>query len=127
MLLILKCYFGIISATMNDFSTWLNNELNARNWNQAELHRKSGMSRTVISNVIAEKVFPGFEFCIGVAKALDLPPEFVMRKAGLLPPAPTQNEKTERLLYLFDQLSERDRDNLLMIASALLDQEKRGS
>lgn len=112
---------------MDNFSDWLNEELNKRGWIQADLYRRSGLSRTSISDVIAGNLAPGYKFCAAIARALDLPPEFVMRKAGLLPPEPTQNEKTERLLYLFDQLSERDRDNLLMIASALLDQEKRGS
>lgn len=112
--------FGIISAEMNNFSAWLNEELNKRNWIQADLHRKSGLSRSVISDVIAEKTSPGFEFCIAVAKALDLPPDYVMRKAGLLPPAPAETEQTERLLYLFNQLPQDRRDDLLDYAEFLL-------
>lgn len=73
---------------MDDFSVWLQKEIDTRGWNQAELHRKSGLSRTIISDVLSGKVLPGFDFCVAVGQALRLPGDHVLRLAGLLPPAP---------------------------------------
>ena len=97
--------YAIISAEMDTFSGWLLQELENHGWNQAELHRKSGLSKTIISDVISEKVTPGYEFCIAIGKALHIPPEIVMRLAGLLPPVPAKTEQSEWLLYAFEQLT----------------------
>lgn len=113
--------YAIISAEMDTFSGWLLQELENRGWNQAELHRKSGLSKTIISDVISEKVTPGYEFCIAIGKALHIPPEIVMRLAGLLPPVPAKTEQHEKLLYMFEQLNAKDRQTILDMMEFFLD------
>jgi len=81
-----------------DFVQWLIYEMNAKGYSQSELSRRAGVSTTAISNVLAENRSPGPEFCIGIAKALKLPPEHVFRKAGLLPPESTMKDPSE--LYI---------------------------
>ncbi len=111
--------YAIISVEMDTFSGWLLRELEHRGWNQAELHRKSGLSKTIISDVISDKVTPGYEFCIAIGKALQVPPESVMRLAGLLPPVPAKTEQSEQLLYLFNQLDPDKKQDLLGYAEFL--------
>lgn len=113
-----KC--EIISVEMDNFSVWLLQEIESRGWNQAELHRKSGLSRTVISDVLSNKVSPGYEFCIAVGKALHVPGDHIMRIAGLLPPIPEQTQQIEQLVYLFERLNEKDRQTVLDMMQFLL-------
>ena len=112
--------YEIISVEMDNFSVWLLQEIESRGWNQAELHRKSGLSRTVISDVLSNKVSPGYEFCIAVGKALHVPGDHIMRIAGLLPPLPERTQQTEQLVYLFERLNEKDRQTVLDMMQFLL-------
>lgn len=112
--------YEIISVEMDNFSVWLLQEIESRGWNQAELHRKSGLSRTVISDVLSNKVSPGYEFCIAVGKALHVPGDHIMRIAGLLPPLPERTQAHEQLLYLFDRLNDKDRQTILDMMQVLL-------
>ena len=112
--------YEIISVEMDNFSVWLLQEIESRGWNQAELHRKSGLSRTVISDVLSNKVSPGYEFCIAVGKALHVPGDHIMRIAGLLPPLPERTQQIEQLIYLFERLNEKDRQTVLDMMQFLL-------
>lgn len=112
--------YEIISVEMDNFSVWLLQEMESRGWNQAELHRKSGLSRTVISDVLSNKVSPGYEFCIAVGKALHVPGDHIMRIAGLLPPLPERTQQIEQLIYLFERLNEKDRQTVLDMMQFLL-------
>jgi DNA-binding XRE family transcriptional regulator len=67
------------------FVTWLETELNKRNWKRSDLARATGLSDTAITLVINGKRNPGTEMCLATAKAFQLPPESVYRHAGLLP------------------------------------------
>lgn len=101
----LSCYLNDIMLDMiNTFSTWLLRELNLRGWTQAELARRAGVSRTAISDVISEKHSAGFDLCVAIANAMNLPPETVFRAAGLLPPVAEDTEYQEEVLYLLSQL-----------------------
>ncbi len=72
----------------NDFVTWLSNEMEVRGWNNSELARRAGLVPSAVSQVIAGNRGTGPEFCRSVARAFNLPPELVFRKARLLPPLP---------------------------------------
>lgn len=112
--------YVIMSVEMDDFSVWLLQEMESRGWNQAELHRKSGLSRTIISDVLSNKVSPGYDFCIAVGKALHIPGDQIMRLAGLLPTVPEHTEQTEQLIYLFEKLGESERQVILNIVRSFL-------
>lgn len=104
---------------MNKLSDWLNGELQERSWSMRELGRRSGISQAQISDVINGKINPSANFCIKIAKALKLPPEMVLRRAGILPALTTAKEEKEILLHYFDQLSPGDQLRLLSIARTL--------
>lgn len=72
-------------ATRMDFSEWLAAELSQRGWHQAELVRRSGLSVGHVSRIITGQRLPGPDAITGIARALKMPAEEVMRQAGLLP------------------------------------------
>jgi len=71
-----------------DFVTWLIGEMEKQGWNNSELARRSGLVPSTISQVISGSRRPGPDFCVGVAKALNKPPEVIFRVAGILPQLP---------------------------------------
>lgn len=91
----------MVDITFND---WLIKEINAKGWSQSELARKAGITRAAISLILSQSRKPGSDVCSGIAEALDYPPEFVFRMAGILPPARLDDPTEEELLYLYDRL-----------------------
>lgn len=61
-----------------------------------------------------------FEFCVKASGFLKLPPNQVFRLAGLLPPVPAKTEQSDRLLYMFEQMNEEQKADLLLYARFLL-------
>lgn len=79
-------------------ATWLNKEIESRGWSQRELARRSGISHTTISQVIAEVRQPTWDFCASIARALGEPIDNVFVLAGLKrPPLPPVEEEKEAL------------------------------
>lgn len=68
------------------FGDWLQRELDNRGWDQAELSRRSGISSAQVSRIVTGGRRPGRDSIDGIARALRLPPEDVLRQAGILPP-----------------------------------------
>jgi transcriptional regulator with XRE-family HTH domain len=81
------------------FSEWVLQELGSRGWSQSDLARASGLTRGTISNLLNEVASPNPQTCIQIAKAFELPPEVVLRKAGILPPRTKIDEDVDRLAY----------------------------
>ena len=68
-----------------------------------------------------------FEFCASVASALDMPPDDVMRKAKLLPPAKSDSDAPRTaeenvLVQLFRRLSDQARQAVVAVARSLANQ-----
>ena len=106
-----------------NFANWLQQELHTRGWNQAELVRRSGLSVAYVSNLVSGMRSPGANAINGLAHALDVFPEEIMRQAGLRPPAAdsqrimTESQQTLAELYKkIEKLSESDR----LIISAMV-------
>jgi transcriptional regulator with XRE-family HTH domain len=95
------------------FPRWLNEQMNSRGWSVRETARRGGISHTPISFVLSGEQ-PSFETCVALARAFNLQPETVLRKAGLLPEVPDTNELA-REVYLLGLLSEEDRQEVLEI------------
>ena len=89
-----------------DFVDWVVEELKSRGWNNSELARRAGVGHSTISGILSYQRRPGLDFCIGVARAFKLPPEDVLRRAGLLPPAlPKKDELLGLDREIFEELS----------------------
>jgi len=65
---------------------WVTQELNRRGWTHTQLAINAGVSRPAVSNTLRGVLHPSCEFCIKVANALDVAPEYLLRLAGILPP-----------------------------------------
>ena len=88
----------------NDFVNWLIENVHSRGWSYSELARRIDMSSGTISMVASGVQEPSFEFCLGVAKAFDLPPDQVLRRAGLLPSLPPEAEAEDQAISLFRRI-----------------------
>ncbi|MCW5876144.1 MAG: helix-turn-helix transcriptional regulator [Anaerolineales bacterium] len=113
--------FGLLSFSFlmeSAFVDWVLRELEKRSWSQAELARRSKISESHISHVFFGRRQPQITFCKGIARAFELPPELVLRKAGLLPPI--REEAGSQALewqHIFSQArDDEERRQLLEIA-----------
>lgn len=114
---------------VDTLSGWLNSQIEDRDWSLRETARRAGLSPSVVSDVLTEKIRASYDFCMGIAQALDVPPEDVLRRAGLLPKQQGYNPKAEELLGLFAHLGEMDQDELIALARLKLERlrkEQRG-
>jgi transcriptional regulator with XRE-family HTH domain len=99
------------------FINWITEELEARGWNYSELARRAGVVPSTVSMTMSQQKNPGLDFCLGVAKALKVPPEDVLRRAGLLPAVPEGDARYfQELRDLVAQLSPEEREELLAYA-----------
>lgn len=117
-------------VSMSELSEWIVEQVNERGWTQNELARRAKVSSGHLSLVVTEKQQPGWEFCAKIAKALNKPPECVLRKAGLLITPTSEDEVTvEELRSIVHRLTPDQQQELLWYAAALYDrsrQQKRG-
>lgn len=96
-----------------NFSNWLLEILNERNWSQSDLARASGLTRAAISYYLGPKSKkPDEDALKKIAHALKIPPETVFRAAGLLPEKPPKDELIDKIIYELDQLPEEERDEI---------------
>ena len=85
---------------MNDFGDWLTAEAHARGWSLNELARRSGRGSSTVSMIATGQNRPGLDLCISVAHAFGIPPEDVLRRAGLLPALPPAVEEERELVAI---------------------------
>ena len=104
---------------MSEFGEWLADELEQRAWSSSELARRAGISQSSVSNVVTGKQIPGLEFCKGVAKALDMPADRLLRLAGHLAYVPEAVAEEQEAVRLFRTLNEQMRGVALSVLRAL--------
>lgn len=108
------------------FNDWLLSQLKERNWTQADLARKSGLTTASISNYVNGRT-PDDAALTKLAKAFKLPAETVYRAAGVLPPVTYLDERRNDLVHLLFDLSSDDIEELYIIAKVKHDRrEKKG-
>lgn len=100
----------------NTFSTWLLHELNRRGWSQADLARKAYMTTSTVSNLLNGRRQVGLGTANSLAKAFRVPVPEILSVAGLIPKIPESTAEEEQLLYLFRQMNEDQRRDLLLYA-----------
>lgn len=100
----------------NTFSTWLLHELNRRGWSQADLARKAYMTTSTVSNLLNGRRQVGLGTANSPAKAFRVPVPEILSVAGLIPKIPESTAEEEQLLYLFRQMTEDQRRDLLLYA-----------
>ena len=103
----------------NQFSVWLEEQMREREWTQAELARKAGLTRGAINNILTQHRQPGPEAARAIAHALDLPEEEVFRQAGLLSAKPEEPPGLGQWIRMYVLADEEERDRMLDIAETL--------
>lgn len=88
----------------SDFAAWLTAEVEHRGWSLRELGRRSGLSGAFVSDLAGGRQDPGLRSCVQIAAALDLLPETVLRRAGLLPALPPAVEQEQEAVAMLRQL-----------------------
>ena len=105
------------------FGEWLNEQILARNWTQAELSRRSGISRGTINKIIEREVKrPFLSTCKKIARALGLPEAVVLKRAGWDFAQTSEEElspEVAEINRIFKSLSPRSKKALLEIAATL--------
>lgn len=101
---------------MKSFTDWLLHEMKIRGMSQSDLAKDANVSRTAISNLINENRNPGPELCTAIAYALNFPPDFVFRKAGLLPKKGEETPDQTELLHLYVTATDEVKKDILDFA-----------
>jgi len=106
---------------MTDFAKWLDAEIKKQDLSFSEIAKRSkangrrGISYARISQVVTAGETAGPDFCIAVARGLNLDPVLVLRKADILPPAPGDSDDPalRECWRLLNELSPSDLDCVL--------------
>lgn len=106
------------------FTEWLNGEMEKKNWKPADLCREAKIDSGFLSKVLSGIRNPGKMFVNRVAVALNYPPDFVARMAGLLPPEKEKDPSDEELLFLFQKLTDQEKEIIRAQVRALVERNK---
>lgn len=115
----------LLMGNAQEFSEWLQKELERRGWNQAELSRRSGVSEAQITRIITTERGPGPDAAKAFAHALHYPEEFIFRKAGLLSEKPEDEPMAPslaELIHLYLTASEEEQERMLEVIRVLSSQ-----
>lgn len=114
-----------------EFTEWLDEELENRHWNRANLAKMAHLTQSSLSHLYADKDKPGYrkpgiEMCKAIANVFGMPPEFVYRQAGLLPNTEANLDRLKELDYWFAQMTEDEQEVYLAQGKTIVDvREKR--
>ncbi len=98
-------------ANASDFGfiEWLQSELDARDWKQSDLARRSGIGTGYLSQIMNGVRNPGAPTLRSIARAFGIRDVEVLRRAGLADPETSRDEpRAKDLLHDFNELSDED-------------------
>lgn len=103
-----------IMFLVETFRDWLQDQINQQGWTLSDFARRSGIKPSSLSRVLDGSRNAGTELCSKIAKALDLPEDFVFRKAGLLREKQSgPNEEIEEIMAILESLTPEEREDVL--------------
>ena len=111
--------------SVENFGEWIQAELDARGWRQADLARATHLDSAVISNLINGIRNPGVETCTAIARAFGYPVEFVFRAAGLLPSAVEPKVIYELMAYKLAELTPEQMKEVMQFIDFILARDAR--
>lgn len=93
---------------------WLIAEREKKGWSQAELGRRAEVTRQTINDYESRRrPNPDEQILMRISKALDFPPVFLPRLAGLYPESPEIDEDTEKIIYESQDLTDLEKQEVL--------------
>jgi transcriptional regulator with XRE-family HTH domain len=93
-----------------NFGAWLKEQIDNKNISQKELADMSGVTPAQISRVISGSRGIGSDALSKIAIALNLSPDFVFEKAGLLPPKSDISSTKRAAIHAIEDADEDDAD-----------------
>jgi transcriptional regulator with XRE-family HTH domain len=101
-------------TTASDFPAWLEGELKARDWRQADLIKRGGINSGLLSQILSGQRRPGPGACRKIAKALGLKESQVFEIAGLMKDTdrPKFNPIVEAAANMLNDLSIEDQEEV---------------
>lgn len=97
-----------------DWVDWLIAEREKQDITQADLAKKSDLSRVAISDYERrQRPNPDVKALVKISRALGYPAEHLPRIAGLLPPAEVWEDDIEAIAHEANQLNDQDRQEVL--------------
>jgi transcriptional regulator with XRE-family HTH domain len=106
---------------MSNFVNWFNQEIENRGWTYADVAKRGGISKSMISRVVSGQSQPGIEFCKAVATAFDVSDEEVFRRAGILDPLPPAVVEEKEILRIIRSLPTQARASALAMLRGLIE------
>ena len=111
----------------DDFLPWLDTRLRDLDLNDQKLAIKAHIAPSVLSKARSGTQGIGWDAGVALARAINIPPEVMLRKLELLPMS-SQGKHTalvDEILHIFPDLSEADQEEVLQIARLKLERRKR--
>lgn len=109
---------------ITNFIDWLKEEMDKRQWSQADLANRAGITDASLSHILNRNRKPGPDVCRGIAQAFGEPPEKVFRLAGILPDEVGEqnglSDYAKELVGWVEQLPEDQKEFVLETVKALV-------
>jgi transcriptional regulator with XRE-family HTH domain len=99
-----------------EFSEWLRDQLECREWKAADLARCAAIDKAVVSRILNSARNPGPDTCVAIAHALEIPEEEVFRQAGYLSRRSSEPQGLSELMQIYSNSPEEDQVDLLEYA-----------
>lgn len=106
--------FSPLNPPGEPFGDWLRRERENHGWSQAELGHYSGLGRSAINKLENHDQQPTTYNCINLSDPLGMPPEDLMRVAGLLPPKPDDDPLANKINFVVSKIpNKEDKEDVL--------------
>jgi transcriptional regulator with XRE-family HTH domain len=101
------------------FSDWLIEHMKEKEWSQADLARKSGLTRAAVNNYVLGSGMPNLNALIKLAKAFKMLPSALFAIATSEPSF--KDPRSDEILCKFSTLDEADKSIVESIFTRILD------
>ena len=108
-----------------DFPDWLQDQIEKKGWRPRDLAKRARISDAAISRILRGERKADPESLISIARALNIYPVTIFRKAGLLPEADVDQIQFEDWQYLLKQLPEDDQEEIRRIAEMKIEKRQK--
>jgi transcriptional regulator with XRE-family HTH domain len=112
-----------MANTSLPFSEWLQNALDKKGWKQSDLARAAHLGKGSLSDIVSGRRKVGIDVARSIAEALKIPPEQVLRAAGMLPPE-NEDPWADEMSHKLTQLSPGLRSMAERLINSMVEQEE---
>ncbi len=117
-------YVKMFSMENEMFNKWLEDQMKEKGWNKSEMARRAKLARGTITNILNGERGIGEDAINGIALALELPRETVLRAAGKLPPVSDTEMYLEQFRDILERMSAEERNQYLQFGHVILNSKR---